>query len=247
MADNRSCCNTADVVSGGIREAVCIDTNRVYDSCADKDCLADMRVYFTDRAQCIIDNATSVRCRSCKIINCFIDVEAVPFNRGYYSVDITFFFKVYLDAYTTPMNPPCTVEGLTSFSKKCILFGSEGNVRIFSSEYSSDEADEQFLPTSTNPRAKVQCVDPICLDAKLCRPCDCCECEGCCSAPKCICRSFDGDFSVASPEKAVRVTLGLFTIVQLERDVQMLIPAYDFCVPEKECCHDMENDPCDAF
>ena len=88
---------------------------------------------------------------------------------------------------------------------------------------------------------------PICLDAKLCRPCDCCECEGCCSAPKCICRSFDGDFSVASPEKAVRVTLGLFTIVQLERDVQMLIPAYDFCVPEKECCHDMENDPCDAF
>ena len=27
----------------------------------------------------------------------------------------------------------------------------------------------------------------------------------------------------------------------------MLIPAYDFCVPEKECCHDMENDPCDAF
>ena len=45
----------------------------------------------------------------------------------------------------------------------------------------------------------------------------------------------------------MRVTLGLFTIVQLERDVQMLIPAYDFCVPEKECCHDMENDPCDAF
>lgn len=247
MADNRSCCSTADVVSGGIREAVCIDTNRVYDSCADKDCLADMRVYFTDRAQCVIDNATSVRCRSCKIINSFIDVEAIPFNRGYYSVDITFFFKVYLDAYTTPMNPPCTVEGLTSFSKKCILYGSEGNVRIFSSEFSPDEADEQFLPTSANPKAKVQCVDPICLEAKLCRPCDCCECEGCCSAPGCIRRLFDGDFNVASPEKAVRVTLGLFTIVQLERDVQMLIPAYDFCVPEKECCHDMENDPCDAF
>lgn len=34
MADNRSCCNS-DVVSGGIREAVCIDTNRVYDSCAE--------------------------------------------------------------------------------------------------------------------------------------------------------------------------------------------------------------------
>lgn len=122
MADNRSCCNTADVVSGGIREAVCIDTNRVYDSCADKDCLADMRVYFTDRAQCIIDNATSVRCRSCKIINCFIDVEAVPFNRGYYSVDITFFFKVYLDAYTTPMNPPLHRRGPDFLLKEVYSF-----------------------------------------------------------------------------------------------------------------------------
>lgn len=156
-----------------------------------------MRVYFTDRAQCVIDNATSVRCRSCKIINSFIDVEAVPFNRGYYSVDITFFFKVYLDAYTTPMNPPCTVEGLTSFSKKCILYGSEGNVRIFSSEFSPDEADEQFLPTSANPKAKVQCVDPICLEAKLCRPCGCCECEGCCSAPGCIRRLFDAGQALA--------------------------------------------------
>ena len=37
MAETKSCCN--DKVSGKIREAVCIDTNRVYDSCADKDCL----------------------------------------------------------------------------------------------------------------------------------------------------------------------------------------------------------------
>ena len=28
-----------------ISEAICIDTARVYDSCADKDCLADLRVY----------------------------------------------------------------------------------------------------------------------------------------------------------------------------------------------------------
>lgn len=244
MADNKSCC--CGDVSGGIREAVCIDTNRVYDSCADKDCLADLRVYFTDKAQCIIDKATSVRCRRSKIINTFIDVEDVPFNRGYYSVDITFFFKVYLDAYTTPMNPPTTVEGLSSFSKKCILFGSEGNVRVFSSEYAPDETDDQAYPTTTNPRAKVQVVDPICLDAKLCRPCDCSDCDNHCTVPRCVRRAFDGEFNIESAEKAVRVTLGLFTIVQLERDVQMLIPAYDFCIPEKECCYETD-DPCDAF
>ena len=47
-------------------------------------------------------------------------------------------------------------------------------------------------------------------------------------------------------EKTVYVTLGLFTIIQLERDVQMLIPAYDFCMPEKECCCDTD-DPCEVF
>ena len=37
-----------------INEAICIDTARVYDSCADKDCLSDLRVYFTDTAENII-------------------------------------------------------------------------------------------------------------------------------------------------------------------------------------------------
>ena len=58
MAETKSCCN--DKVSGKIREAVCIDTNRVYDSCADKDCLADLRVYFPPQYQQTIDRATNV-------------------------------------------------------------------------------------------------------------------------------------------------------------------------------------------
>ena len=42
------------------------------------------------------------------------------------------------------------------------------------------------------------------------------------------------------------VTLGLFTIVQLVRNVQMLIPVYDFCIPEKQC-DDTTDHPCDVF
>ena len=48
------------------------------------------------------------------------------------------------------------------------------------------------------------------------------------------------------PERALRATIGLFSIVQLERSVQMLIPAYDFCMPGKECSNDTET-PCDSF
>ena len=38
MSENKACCGNN--IPGKIREAICIDTNRVYDSCADKDCLA---------------------------------------------------------------------------------------------------------------------------------------------------------------------------------------------------------------
>ena len=231
--------------AGAIREAVCIDTSRVYDSCADKDCLSDLRVLFTTNAQAVINEATSIRCHGSEILNAFIDVEEVPFNRGFYTVDITFFFRVTFDVFTQPLTPPTQVSGLCTFSKKCILYGSDGNVKVFSSKYRADESDDQLFRTSTNPRAKVQAVDPVCLDARLCDACNCCA-PCCCNIPRCICNCFDGEFGTGAERQAVLVTLGLFSIIQLERDVQMLIPAYDFCMPEKECSCDTD-DPCDIF
>lgn len=244
MADNK-------IFSGTdlhhVKEAICVDTCRVYDSCADKDCLTDLRVYFTDCNQHILESATLVRPRCAQILNCVVEVEKVPFNRGCYSVDLTFFVKVTLDALTCPTSPPATLEGLVTFGKKCILYGSDGNVKIFTSDCITNGIDEQHPISNTNPKAKVQCVDPIILDAKICRVCDCCNTLGeCCnSLPSNICRCFEGNFGGCC-EKAIKVTLGIFTIVQLGRDVQMLIPAYDFCVPTKECCCDTE-DPCDTF
>ena len=245
MADNKNRC-TPDLHK--VKEAICIDTNRVYDSCADKDCLTDLRVYLTDRGQCILDNATSVRCRGAQILNCVVDVDRVPFNRGIYSVDLTFFVKVTLDAFTCPTASPSMFDGLVIFSKKCILYGSEGNVKIFTSTYNCDSNEDDGGCANSNPRAKVQCVEPVCLDAQICRVCDCCNTLGGsgCNIPQRICRCFEGNFDDMRGEKAVKVTLGVFTIIQLERDVQMLVPAYDFCVPTKECCCDTE-DPCDAF
>ena len=45
----------------GCQDAVCIDAGRVYDSCSDKDCLEDLRVYLTERDQMVIDHAVSIR------------------------------------------------------------------------------------------------------------------------------------------------------------------------------------------
>lgn len=237
-----------DVSCKKIKEAICIDTSRVYDSCADKDCLADIRVYFTDMAQEVIDNATSIRCRGTEVINVFTEVDKVPFNRGFYSVDLTFFFSVSLDVISSPNCPTETVSGLAVFSKKCILYGSDGNVKIFTSDFADSDNNEHIPMATSNPRAKIQVAEPICLDAKLCRPCDCCNniADASCGVPNCIKKHFGGHFCDTHNEKAVRVTIGLFTIVQLERDVQILVPAYDFCIPNKECSCNTE-DPCESF
>lgn len=43
------------------------------------------------------------------------------------------------------------------------------------------------------------------------------------------------------------VTLGQFSIIRLERDTQLLIPAYDYCMPDKACQGSTEDDPCSMF
>lgn len=41
--------------TGGFREAVCVHTKKVYDSCRSKECLRDIRVYLTRDAQELIN------------------------------------------------------------------------------------------------------------------------------------------------------------------------------------------------
>jgi hypothetical protein len=243
MADNKfsSASNAGEHQT--FKEAVCIDAGRVYDSCSDKDCLEDLKVYFSDPDQTTVNNAVSVKGRFAELVNVFIDVEPVQFNRGFYSVDITYCFKVVLDAYDAPCGKAKTVRGVADFNKKVILYGSEGNVKIFSSEFAGSEDDEQEQPASNLPRAVVEAVDPVFLAAKLVEA-DC-PAEGA-TLPNCLARHLDGSTGCVVPLKDVLVTLGLFSIVKIERNVQMLIPAYDFCVPDKECTSGT-GDPCELF
>ena len=43
------------------------------------------------------------------------------------------------------------------------------------------------------------------------------------------------------------VTLGQFSLVRLERDTQLLIPVYDYCIPQSECSGGDPEDPCGLF
>ena len=58
-----------------LRQALSIHTRKITDSCRDKDCIEDLRVYLTKGSQCILDNASSVRVRCAELLYAYIDVE----------------------------------------------------------------------------------------------------------------------------------------------------------------------------
>ena len=240
MADMRSCSNACSQQT--FKEAVCIDAGRIYDSCSDKDCLEDLMVAFSPEAQHIIDSAASVKVKEVEVLTVCLDVEAVPFNKGFYSVDMTFYFKVELKVSVNGSAEPAFVEGVAQFSKKVILYGSEGSVKIFTSR---DCCEHPFMHTTNMPKASVHVAEPIVLDAQLVE----CPVKYECPTVPCEVLCHIGCNSCApAKSKVVLITIGLFTIVQIERDVQMMIPAYDFCVPEKECTVDGSTEnPCELF
>lgn len=242
MADN---CIIPNADTSRIREAICIDTKRIYDSCVSKDCLENLRVTFHSRSQELIDNAVLVKCKDCEIVTTVIDVQEVPFNHGFYSVDISYFFKLKFDTFKCPTAVPETTIGFAKFSKKCILYGGEGDVKVFSSSCEQGCMEENDAAQYCNPNAKVQLVDPVVLSCDVVELCQC-RIPCCCCFPRSVTSLIDDTLATNCGKKAVLVTLGLFSIVQIERDVQVLVPAYDYCVPNHECCCDNDN-PCDTF
>ena len=232
----------------GCKEAVCVDAGRVYDSCCDKDCIENMRLFFTEREQMLVDHATGIRAKKAEVITTYIDVEALPFNRGYYSCDLTFFFDVEIEVYGGHGCPCTVIHGVGVFRKKVILYGSEGHVRVFCSEYNADACDRQETPTKNMPKCCVQVAEPVVLDGRLLECCERCriDCGDCGCIPANLCGRYGGNFVDCIESKLVVVTLGIFSIVQLIRNVQMLMPVYDYCMPNKECTPTSEN-PCELF
>ena len=229
-----------------IREAVCVDTRKIFDSCKDKDCIEDLRFYPTQESKCALDRAISVKAGKAELLYVYIDVEPVGFNRGFYTVDVRYYYRVTADAFVGAARP-VEICGLCVFDKRVILFGSESSAKVFSSGADFAGMEEQMRRSSV-PTAVVEVVDPIVLNMKLvdvceCRPCDCELTE----IPPCICACFGCDLYFGSEGKRLYVSLGQFSIIRLERDTQLLMPVYDYCMPDKECACGGDDDPCEVF
>jgi len=223
------------------RDSVCIHTNKVFDSCRDKDCIEDLRVYPTCGSQAIIDSAFSVRPRSASLLFADIRVEEMNFSRGCYTVDITYFYKVTGRAFPGDRN----VTGLAIFDKRVVLYGGEGGSKVFTSKGCFCGSNTSSLPT-----AVIEAVDPLVLAMKIVDA----SCVETCvtdsethNIPEDICACFDDEIVTSLTSKQLFVTLGQFSIIRLERETQLLMPVYDYCIPDKECAAGTDEDPCTLF
>ena len=326
MSDVPFCSSENACTEGGEQtngcEPVCINVSRIYDSCGAKDCLSNLPVMFTEANQKIIDGACSVKISNVRIITSTVEVEPVAFHRGFYSVDMMYYFAVTVEAYTAAGAIPETVTGLAMYGKRVVLYGGDGCVKSFSSDKDvvcdTSDSDCPCKYPYCLPRATVQISNPMALSANLqdynnaipetvtglamygkrvvlyggdgCVKsfssdkdvvCDTSDSDCPCKYPYClpratvqisnpmalsanlqdynnanpitVCRTFPNcvidylDGEPAQPEtQRVLVTIGIFTITRLERDVQIMIPSYDFCVPRKEC-PSAPDDPCEVF
>lgn len=234
--------------TAGIREAVCIHTRKIFDSCRDKDCVEELRLYPTQSSQAAIDRAISLKAGQAELLYAYIDVEPVSFNRGFYTVDVRYFYRITADAFVGT-GRPVAICGLAVFDKRVILFGSEGSAKVFSSRTVMEGLDQQSIARSNLPTAVVDSVDPLILGMKLVDTCQTHVCDCCDGAdiPSSILSCFPGELSFSGEGKRVYVTLGQFSIIRLERESQLLIPAYDYCIPSKECLGSNDEDPCAVF
>ena len=86
-----------------------------------------------------------------------MNVQEITFNRGYYTVDVTYFYRV--NGETFPAGEPIT--GLAVFAKRVMLFGSEASAKVYTS------ADTGTSEDAGLPIGVVESVDPIALHMKL--------------------------------------------------------------------------------
>ena len=57
------------------RDGVCIHTDKVYDSCRERDCLEDLRVILTRSGQELVDKSINVKVKKAEIIWVYTDVD----------------------------------------------------------------------------------------------------------------------------------------------------------------------------
>lgn len=248
MPDNKCGCQ-GSTANGFCKENICVDIDRILDSCRDKDCFENVRVHLTDCSAEVLDRVTSVRASAAEIVGANIFVDPVAFNRGFYQITVRYFVKVSVEGCVG--SRPQLLEGIAVCEKRAILYGGEGNVHVFRSTASSANPcipDGNTDVGDRMPTVICETVDPMLLGCKImenCQPNSGCDCG--CEIPGSILACLSGCLCGQQKERVLTVSLGFFSVLRIERPCQYLISATEYSVPDKVCIMGDEEDPCSLF
>ena len=231
-----------------LRQAMSIHTHKITDSCRDKDCIEDLRVFLTTGSQAVLDTAAGAKVRCADLLYAYIDVESVPFDRNHYCIDVTFYYRIIADTMVSGCRPT-SLYGLAVFSKRAVLCGEEAASHIFTSSTRLGQLDGATLPSANLPTAVVEVLDPMVLSSKVRDVCQCPGENAAVQIPGCIRQMFDEELVLSGDRRRLFVTLGQFSIIRLQRDAQLVVPVLDYSIPTKDCCDSpgFTEDPCEMF
>lgn len=232
----------------------CVDTYRIYDSCIGQECLRNLRFCTTDTYQEILNNASALRIRDISVLWVRILTEEVPFRTGYYNITARYYFRITLEVCQGLGAIPQIISGLACYDKNVILYGGEGNVSVFYSDNqqgfcNAAPAFEQIIGGNKVPRVVVEVATPVGLDINLVdlnseENAPCCQ-----NLPDEIAAQFEGSFSGEfNITQTAFITIGIFTIIRLERPAQLSLDGCSNCFPDKTCeSTDVFTDACTLF
>ena len=229
-----------------LREAVRIHTHQIEDACIDKDCIEDLRVWLTTGSQNILNGAAAARARSAELLHVYIDVAPIAYNPGHFTADLSFFYRIASEAVNGSVRP-AALDGLAIFHKRVVLYGGRGAAKVFSSE--NNELQPELLYREALPACVVEVVDPMVLSSRIVEGAAC-QTDGLGpEVPQAVAALFEEPLVHAKEGRQLLVCLGQFSTVRMERSAQLLMPVFEYTVPDRSCTDDpgAPDEPCDLF
>lgn len=236
--------------SGSGRDSVCIEAARVLDSCRDRDCFENVKVFLDECGKNIIERSTNIRVKDACVSNANISLDPIAFNRGFYTVNARLYLRICFEA-CVGCDRSQEFLGIAVIDKKAVLYGGESNLTVFTSKQTDTFCSCVPLCECTKdlPTATIELADPIILSVGVYErerehECNCV----CCSAdiPEEVYSRCDG-FLDNDCSRVVAVSIGLFSVVKITRKAQYIVSATEYSVPDKECVSNDEDSPCSIF
>ncbi len=229
----------------------CIDTNRIYDSSRAQDCLDSLRVALPPGVAEKLRCCSNLKIKDVKVIWAQITTDEVPFNCGYFQINVRYYFYVCFGCCCD--NCPVDFEGLAIAEKCVVLYGGEGNVSIFSSNITDEVCPSTCLSSvvagTNRPKVVVEIASPVALNI--------CLTENTCpvpfpneynAIPDSILALFENGLDTSSNAcVSLYVSIGIFALIRIERPTQLIVPACDFCIPDADKSPVSQCDPCSLF